>query len=113
MKDLFKNIKKGTVTEEKGYIVWNLNNMVLRIFEDPYEYYVGCDIYRKIFRKEKLCNVTHLHLEKDEMETFVKEVDNPDKRIRIKKWGRFFALDCSLDIVDKDDNESGCYYSEI
>lgn len=114
MKQCFNEIKKGTVVEENDCISWNLGNMMIQFFEDPEEYYVSYLVnYKPLFRKKRFYPVTHEHLMKDEVESFIKENDDPNKRLRIKKWWRFPVFGDDIKLVDKSENKEGYYYSEL
>ena len=86
MNTYFSNIHKGTITLGESP-EWNLGNIILKFYEDPNETYVDCLVKKKIFGKERLCSLTHLHIDNSDMESFIKDVDDPNKRILIKQIG--------------------------
>lgn len=112
MNTYFSNIHKGTITLGESP-EWNLGNIILKFYEDPNETYVDCLVKKKIFGKERLCSLTHLHILNSDMESFIKDVDDPNKRILIKKIGCILGLGASFEIVDKEDTGKSGFYSEL
>ena len=110
MNTYFSNIHKGTITLGESP-EWNLGNLILKFYEDPDETYVDCLVKKKIFGKERLCSLTHLHIENSEMEAFIKDIDNPDNRIRINN--SIFLGYSSFEIVNKEDTGRRGFYSEL
>ena len=115
MNKVFKSIKKGTITEEKYWVCWNLGNMILKFCEDSNEFYVGCYVnYKNIFGIAKFREITHMHIDKEDIDSFVNDIDNPDNRINIKH-SAFFGDACFsiIDKKDKKENTRTHFYSDL
>ena len=65
------------------------------------------------FGKERLCSLTHLRIDNSDMESFIKDVDDPNKRMLIKKIGCILGLGASFEIVDKEDTGKSGFCSEL
>ena len=85
MNTYFSNIHKGTITLGESP-EWNLGNIILKFYEDPNETYVDCLVKKKIFGKERLCSLTHLHLDNSEMESFIKEDTDQKYWLHLRVW---------------------------
>jgi len=104
---LFSNVQKGIVAKT-DFINWNLGNVILRFLDNNYEFMVFCLVKKKIFKKEKYCEITHLHIDKEDIKSFIDKIDDPNNKIEIKN----LLFGVSFQIVDKNKPEKHGYYSE-
>ena len=107
--EYFNNVKKGFTEKYENQVDWYLGNMRLRIYTEKVEYYVSVE-YKKKLNQKYWWEITHLHIFFDELVDFIKEIDNNDNVIEVK---RRLLLGETFSIINKENvmKKRGRYYS--
>lgn len=99
--DYFANLNKGKIITCDDKIRWELDNLILDFYEGTVDHI--CVVRTHRHDRE----LTHIHVERLELEELIKEIDNPNKKVSVYKTlgGEVF------DIVDINENKKNRYYS--
>lgn len=94
---LIRETSKGHFEVMKDQVNWFLGNMKLCIATQKVDYYVSVE-YKKNLNQKIWWPLTHLHIFPDELEEFIRSIDDPDHVIEVK---RQIFLGETFSIVDK------------
>ena len=101
--DHFKNLTKGEIIILNDRVRWKLDKLILDFYEGKVDHTCIIRANKTKFERE----YTHIHIEKEELDDLLKNIDDEDKKVSVKC--SFFGD--TFKIVDINENKKHRHYS--